>query len=91
MTRTLTGATATIRCDVTGSKFHRVYISFGEAPDYDGLPDSFDEGSDSFGVHDSRIFFYCGGETELKHLMTEDKRNGFTVLDYELEYNEVTV
>ena len=83
MTRTLTGATATIRYNDTGETLAPVYISFGQ---YDEETER-----DTYGVNDLHIFFYCENEAELVDLMTESKANDFTVVGYELEYNEVTV
>ena len=56
------------------------YISFGK---YDQENDA-----DSFGVPDHKIFFYAEGEEGLKSLMLMDVMHpdDFTVLNYELEY-----
>lgn len=56
------------------------YISFGQ---YDEERDC-----DSFGIPDSKIFFYAEGEEGLKSLTLIDISNpdDFAVIDYELEY-----
>ena len=59
--------------------YRPVFISFAE--------DCEEEGYDSFGTHDSKIFFFCpGGEEELKGLMGEKSLEDFIVHDYEVEW-----
>ena len=74
---TTIGAWATIRWADTGQTLAPVYFSFGEFDE--------DKGTDTFGVRDERIFFYCVNEGELRELMGEGRGEGFTVLDYTIE------
>jgi hypothetical protein len=54
------------------------YFSFGSIGDDDAV-------TDSYGISDEKIFYYCdGGEYEIQQLMQSD--NDFRVLSYELEY-----
>lgn len=56
-----------------------VFISFAA--------DCEEEGHDSFGTHDTKIFFFCpGGEDELKGLMSKTSGEDFIVHEYEIVY-----
>jgi hypothetical protein len=57
-----------------GKEFE-TYISFGEYSE--------ETNTDSFGINDNRIFFYCEGEEDLKSLMTAGAED-FIVLGYTL-------
>jgi hypothetical protein len=59
-----------------GKEFE-TYISFGV---YDE-----EKGTDSFGVRDDLIFFYCESEEDIKSLMTAGAED-FIVLNYDLLY-----
>lgn len=55
------------------------YVSFG----------TYDEttGKDSFGVNDDEIFFYFSGRDELERAMSQDSKEDFTILSYEIVSN----
>ena len=61
------------------------YFSFGDYPEFN--EETGDYGTDSYGVDDSAIFFYCDGEHSLKSYMTKGIED-FVVLSYELEYDQ---
>jgi len=62
------------------------YISFGECQDDDDDAETL-EIYDTFGVLDTRIFYYAPAkETELVELMKDNPCNDFKILSYELEY-----
>ena len=71
------GATATIQFNDSDTPLEGAYFSFGG--------DSYENEADSFGVPDSRIFYFAEDESEMKALMQEGV-NDFKVLSYELEY-----
>ena len=62
--------------NVEGKEFE-TYISFGE---YDE-----ENNTDSFGMDDNLIFFYCKAEEDILSLMTAGAED-FIVLGYELVY-----
>jgi hypothetical protein len=69
------GATALIKYIPEGTEIN-AYFSFGEYIE--------EKEADSFGIADSKIFYYCdAGEEELKRMQNSDF--DFQVLDYELE------
>lgn len=67
-----------------GDEVDGYYISFGDIID-DGDAETLDF-KDSFGVSDSKIFYYADGEADLKELMKDNPNNDFKILSYELEY-----
>ena len=70
------GAYALIKYIPEGTEIN-AYFSFGE---YDE-----DKEADSFGIADSKIFYYCDdGEQEMKRM--QGNTFDFAVLDYELHY-----
>lgn len=61
------------------------YVSFGDY-DEERNEGNFDEGCDSFGVHDTRIFHYFpDGVTEMMAYMMEDKGE-FSIVEYVYAY-----
>ena len=71
------GAWGLVRWSDTGEEL-QAYYSFGE---YDEETDR-----DTYGIHDSKIFFYCsGGESELKSFMIGDDEH-CTLAWYEVQY-----
>jgi hypothetical protein len=73
----LIGATATILFNDSDTPLEGAYFSFGG--------DSYENETDSFGVPDSKIFYFAEDESEMKALMQQGV-NDFKVLSYELEY-----
>lgn len=73
------GAWGIMRWSDTGEEL-QVYFSFG---DYDETTDC-----DTFGVHDSKIFFYCIDEEELQSSMIGDEEH-CTLVSYEIQYDEI--
>ena len=85
------GAYATIQYRDEANPIENYYFSFGDAGfDYEN-DEGQDWGNDSYGIPDTRIFYYCNrGEEELKSLML-DGNNDFKVLSYELIYEMESV
>ncbi len=73
----LIGATATIMFNDSDTPLEGVYFSFGGG--------SSENETDSFGVPDSKIFYFVEDEGEMKALMQEGAID-FKVLSYVLEY-----
>jgi hypothetical protein len=82
------GAYATIKWLGDGEIVDGYYFSFGDSPEFN--EETGDYGNDSYGVPDDSVFFYCDGEHSLKSYMTAGIE-GFVVLDYELEYNDMDI
>jgi len=81
MMKRLIGALAKIVFTDEPLAQHHRYISFSE---------EVFEGEDQFGIDDDNIFFYCpNGEEEIIGLMNPDSGEDFTVLSYELEWQEI--
>jgi hypothetical protein len=78
------GAYACIEFKDDNSIVDGYYISFGTYAD-DTQEDA--EIFDTYGVPDTRIFYYAPqGEAELIELMSDNCYNDFKILSYELEY-----
>ena len=70
------GASCVVEFD-DGDIVDGYYFSFGDYKE--------ETETDSYGVNDDRIFYYCdGGEAELIELMRSEQ--DFKILSYELEY-----
>ena len=70
------GATASVLFNDEDTPIEGAYFSFGG--------EHYENETDSFGVPDSRIFYFVDGEEDLKVLMLHG--NGeFKILSYELE------
>jgi hypothetical protein len=79
------GAYATIKWLNDDEIVDGYYFSFGDCAEFN--EETGDYGTDSYGVDDSAIFFYCDGECSLMSYMTEGVE-GFIVISYELEYDQ---
>ena len=79
------GAHAVIQWLDNGEEGDSYYFSFGDYPEFN--EETGDYGTDSFGVRDDCIFFYCDGEEALKSYMTKGAED-FIVLNYELSYKD---
>lgn len=75
MTTTTIGAKATIQWKDEDT-VQMVYISLGTWHD--------DDETDSFGVRDDEVFFYCEGIEELEELSDPNNAEDFVILDYSL-------
>ena len=75
MTTTTIGARATIQWKGEDTT-QMVYISLGTWHD--------DDETDSFGVRDDEVFFYCEGIEELEELSDPNNAEDFVILDYSL-------
>ena len=82
------GAYATIKWLGDGEIVDGYYFSFGDYPEFN--EETGDYGTDSYGVDDSEIFFYCDGEHALKSYMTAGAQD-FVVISYELAYNDMDI
>lgn len=79
------GAYACILFKDDGEEVDGYYISFGTYADDTHEEDV--EIFDTYGIPDSRIFYYAPqGEAELIELMSDNCYNDFKILSYELEY-----
>lgn len=79
------GAYAAIQWLDSNEEGDGYYFSFGDYPEFD--EETGDYGTDSFGVPDDSIFFYCDGEHALKSYMTKGAED-FIVIAYDLAYGE---
>lgn len=75
MVTTTIGAQATIQWKGEDGT-EMVYISLGTWHD--------DDETDSFGVRDDEVFFYCEGIEELEELTDPDNDGDFVILEYSL-------
>lgn len=75
MTTTTIGARATIQWKDEDTA-QMVYISLGTWHD--------DDETDSFGVRDDEVFFYCEGIEELEELSDPNNAEDFVILEYSL-------
>ncbi len=81
------GATATIKWLNDGDIVEGYFFSFGDEGEFNEETGEYE--SDSNGFEDGSVFFWCDGEHALKSYMIKGVED-FIVLDYELEYEELT-
>jgi len=79
MKKYIIGAYATIQFNDEETPLEGAYFSFGSIDE--------DSETDSFGVPDNKIFYFCDDVYELNMLKVKGHEN-FIILSYELEYRE---